>query len=102
MELGVDTELFKQQLNAENFTERNANHPYKDEYNIGIFMGFSGTGNIGHTGGDPGTSSLMFFNPEDKIGRILLVNTNIENQEGVNAYYGIYNVLDDYSKRLME
>ncbi len=93
-------ELFKRQLKAENFTERNANHPYKDEYNIGIFMGFSGTGNIGHTGGDPGVSSLMFFNPEDKIGRILLVNTNIENQEGINAYYGIFNKLEEYSKRL--
>ena len=95
-------ELFKRQLNAENFTERNANHPYKDEYNIGIFMGFSGTGNIGHTGGDPGVSSLMFFNPKDKIGRILLVNTNIQNQEGVNAYYGIFNKLDEYSKKLNE
>jgi len=93
-------ELFKKQLNAENFTERNANHPYKDEYNIGIFMGFSGTGNIGHTGGDPGVSSLMFFNPKDKVGRILLVNTNIENQEGVNAYYGIFNKLEEFETKL--
>lgn len=95
-------ELFERQLNAKNFTERNANHPYKDDYNIGIFIGFSGTGNIGHTGGDPGVSSLMFFNPKDKIGRILLVNTNIENQEGMNAYYGIFDKLGDYSKKLKE
>lgn len=95
-------ELFKRQLKAENFTERNANHPYKDEYNIGIFMGFSGTGNIGHTGGDPGVSSLMFFNPKDKKGRILLVNTNLENQEGINAYYGIFDKLEEYSKKLNE
>lgn len=93
-------ELFKEQLNAENFTERDANHPYKDEYNIGIFMGFSGTGNIGHTGGDPGVSSLMFFNPKDKTGRILLVNTNIENQEGINAYYGIFNKLEEFGTKL--
>lgn len=95
-------ELFKEQLQAENFTERNPNHPYKDDYNIGIFMGFSGTGNIGHTGGDPGTSSLMFFNPKEKIGRILLVNTNLENQEGVNAYYGIFDKLKEYSEKLKE
>lgn len=93
-------ELFKRQLSAENFTERDANHPYQDEYNIGIFMGFSGTGNIGHTGGDPGTSTLMFFNPKDKTGSILLVNTNIENQIGINAYYGIFNKLEEYSKKL--
>lgn len=95
-------ELFKRQLKEENFIERNANHPYIDEYNTGIFMGFSGTGNIGHTGGDPGVSSLMFFNSKDKIGRILLVNTNIENQEEINAYYGIFNKLDEYSKKLTE
>lgn len=63
-------------------------------------MGFSGTGNIGHTGGDPGVSSLMFFNPKNKIGRILLVNTNIENQEGVNAYYNIFNKLEDFGVML--
>ena len=96
------TELFKKQLKGENFKERNANNPYNDEYNIGIFMGFSAMNNIGHTGGDPGVSSLMFFNTEEKIGRILLVNTNIENQEGVNAYYGIYDKLEEYSKKLKE
>tara|TARA_R100001377_G_scaffold81019_1_gene60277 strand:+ start:911 stop:2152 length:1242 start_codon:yes stop_codon:yes gene_type:complete len=93
-------ELFTKQLNAENFTERDVNHPYKDEYNIGIFIGFSGTGNIGHTGGDPGASSLMFFNPKDKTGGILLVNTNIENQEGINAYYGIFNKLEEFGTKL--
>lgn len=93
-------ELYTKQLKVENFTERDANHPYKDEYNIGIFIGFSGTGNIGHTGGDPGASSLMFFNPKDKIGSILLVNTDIENQEGINAYYGIFNKLEEFGTKL--
>jgi len=93
-------ELFKAQLQAENFTKRNANHPFKDDYNIGIFMGYSGTGNIGHTGGDPGASSLMFFSPKDKIGRILLVNTNLENQEGINAYYGIFDKLGEFGTKL--
>lgn len=55
--------------------DRNPDHPYKDDYQIGIFIGFSAMENIGHTGGDPGVSSLMFFNAEDKTGRILLVNT---------------------------
>ncbi|WP_024769111.1 serine hydrolase domain-containing protein [Aquimarina macrocephali] len=93
-------ELFKIQLKEENFTERDPNHPYSDEYNTGIFMGTSAMNNIGHTGGDPGTSALMFFNAKDKIGRILLVNTNIENQEGVNAYYGIFNKLGEFGHKL--
>ena len=88
-------ELFRKQLEAENFEDRDPNHPYKDDYNTGIFIGFSALENIGHTGGDPGVSSLLFFNAESKIGRILLVNTDIENQEGVNAYYNIYNTLEE-------
>ena len=92
--------LFKKQLKAENFEERNTTNPYNDEYNTGIFIGFSAMDNIGHTGGDPGVSSLMFFNAKDKIGRILLVNTDIQNQEGVNAYYGIFNKLGAYSTKL--
>lgn len=93
-------ELFKPQLKEENFTERNTNNPYNDEYNLGIFMGISAMNNIGHTGGDPGVSSIMFFNPNGKIGRILLINTNINNQEEVNAYYKIFNKLEEYSKKL--
>ncbi|BDD05553.1 serine hydrolase [Aureibacter tunicatorum] len=93
-------ELFKKQLTAEQFSDRNPNHPYKDDYDIGIFIGFSAMDNIGHTGGDPGVSSMMFFNAKDKVGRILLVNTNIENQNGVNAYYKIYDKLGEYASKL--
>ena len=95
-------ELFQPQLQESNFTERNANHPYNDEYNSGIFMGISATGNIGHTGGDPGVSTLMFFNSKSKIGRILIVNTNIENQEGTNVYYKIFDKLEEFSEKLKE
>lgn len=93
-------ELFRKQLEASNFKDRDPNHPYDDEYNTGVFMGFSAFENIGHTGGDPGTSALLFFNAEEGIGRILMVNTNIENQEGVNAYYAMYNALGEYAERL--
>ena len=93
-------ELFKQQLTAENFSERNADHPYNDEFNTGIFMGFSGTGNVGHTGGDPGVTALLFFNPKNNIGRILLVNTEIQNKEGVKTFYGIFDTLEEFSTKL--
>jgi CubicO group peptidase (beta-lactamase class C family) len=93
-------ELFKMQLEAKHFTDRNPNHPYDDEYNTGIFMGMSALKNIGHTGGDPGVTSIMFFNTENKIGRILLINTNINNQEQVNIYYDIFNALGEFSEEL--
>lgn len=97
------TELFKMQLTGENFTEkRDRTNPYDDEYNSGIFMGFTSFDNIGHTGGDPGVSSLMFFNPKNNIGRILFVNTDIQNQDGFNAYFGIMDKLDEYSSKIKE
>ncbi|MDJ0646904.1 MAG: serine hydrolase domain-containing protein, partial [Flavobacteriaceae bacterium] len=54
-------ELFRPQLDSSNFSERNAENPYNDEFDSGIFMGFSAKGYIGHSGGDPGVSSFMFF-----------------------------------------
>ena len=95
--------IYSLQLTADNFAEeRDKTNPYDDEYNSGIFMGFTFSNNIGHTGGDPGVSTLMFFNKENKIGRILFVNTNIQNQDGFDAYFGIMNKLDEYSNKLIK
>jgi len=75
-------ELYKGQLTDQNHKDRNKEAVYNDEYNMGVFMGMSNNGQIGHTGGDPGVSTLMFFNSETKIGKILLINTDITSQEG--------------------
>ncbi len=93
-------EYFSQQLTAEHFTEQDMDNPYNDEYNIGIFIGHSGNGNIGHTGGDPGVSTLMFFNPKTSIGRLLMINTSLTNQEGVNQFYGIMDKLGEFENKL--
>ena len=89
-------EFFSEQLSAEQFTEQNKDNPYNDEYNMGIFIGHSGNGNIGHTGGDPGVSTLLFFNPKTSIGRLLIINTSLTNQEGVNQFYGIMDKLGEF------
>ena len=60
------------------------------------FIGHSGNGNIGHTGGDPGVSTLLFFNPKTSIGRLLIINTSLTNQEGVNQFYGIMDKLGEF------
>lgn len=93
-------EYFKEQLAAKNFIKRNERNPYNEEYNIGIFIGFSYTGNIGHTGGDPGVSTIMFFNPKTKIGRLLIVNTNINNKKGNDEFYNIWGTLEKYQFKL--
>ncbi len=71
-------ELFTEQLKAENFLDRdNGNNPLDDEYNTGIFMGFTPTGNVGHTGSDPSVFTYMFFEPKTGIGRIVFANTSV-------------------------
>lgn len=84
---------FAPQLNEKHFTDRNKKNPYSESYNVGVFVGYSYKGYIGHTGGDPGVTTMLFFNPEKNIGRILLVNTNITDKAGMNAFYGIMDLL---------
>ena len=95
-------EYFKAQLSDSHFEERDSVFPYNDEYNMGIFMGHSGNGAIGHTGGDPGVSSLLFFDPATGIGRFLMINTSLTSQEGADEFFGIMNILGDYATRLTQ
>lgn len=97
---GSYKEYFKEQLKASHFEERDSVFPFNDEYNMGIFMGHSGNGSIGHTGGDPGVSSLMFFDPQTGIGRFLMINTSLTSQEGADEFFGIMNALGDYVAKL--
>ncbi|MEO9510501.1 MAG: serine hydrolase domain-containing protein [Flavobacteriaceae bacterium] len=90
--------LFKPQLSEINFTERNKS-TYNDEYNMGVFMGISAHGQIGHTGGDPGVATHMFFNSETKIGKLLIVNTNLK-KEGVKEFIDIWKKLEEYETKL--
>lgn len=85
--------LFTPQLEAGNYTERNTQNPYSDEYNSGIFFGISFKGYIGHTGGDAGVSSLLFFDPKKKTGRFMMINTNINDKAGNDAFYAIWDTL---------
>lgn len=90
--------LFQEQLGEKHFSDR-GKRDYSDEYNTGIFMGFTPNGHIGHTGGDPGVATFMFFNPKTKLGRILIVNTDLE-EEGWKQFIDIWNKLDEFSSRL--
>jgi len=93
-------EYFTPQLTASNFAERNDKNPYSESYNTGIFMGFGYTGYIGHTGGDPGVMSMLFFDPKNNLGRIMIFNTNFSDKKGNDAFYGIWNVLEKYQLKL--
>lgn len=93
-------QLFTEQLKAENFDKRNEKNPYNDEYNTGIFMGFSAKDYIGHTGGDPGVTCYMFFNKKTKTGRFLVTNTSLNNRETELQFYEIWDKLDKYLNQI--
>ncbi|MEL1245275.1 serine hydrolase domain-containing protein [Flavobacterium sp. DGU11] len=77
---------------------RESENPFSDEYNSGLFIGFSPKGYIGHTGGDPGISSLMFFDPETGIGRFLMINTDIDDKPGNDAFYAVWDAMGTIGK----
>jgi CubicO group peptidase (beta-lactamase class C family) len=93
-------EYYRPQLEAKNFIDRNDKNPYSESYNVGIFMGFGYTGFIGHTGGDPGVGSIMFFDPKNNIGRILIINTSFSDKTGNDTFYGIWDKLEKYQAKL--
>jgi CubicO group peptidase (beta-lactamase class C family) len=68
-------ELFRPQFS----TEKLPINASKREPNSGIFWAFSKNEQIGHTGGDPGVSTFMFFDPKTGNGRILLINADLDN-----------------------
>ncbi len=53
---------------------------YDDEFNSGIFMGYTPVGYVGHSGSDPGITTLMFFDPELQLGHIFMVNTSLNGE----------------------
>lgn len=88
--------LFTEQLQDQHFLERNENHPYNDEYNTGIFMGFSAKGYVGHAGGDAGVGTWMFFDKKTKTGRFIVKNTDANNRAEELAYYAVWDKLKEH------
>lgn len=92
-------EYFTQQLKPENFIDRSTSE-YSDEHNIGVLMGFGSTGNFGHTGGDPGMFSVIWFDKNTKLGRYFVINTDWDDKYSGKTQKEIYDILDEYSKKL--
>jgi hypothetical protein len=90
---------FTPQLRNEQFIDR-ATSEYSDEYNMGITMGFGATGNFGHTGGDPGMFSVIWFDQFKKLGRYFIINTDWNNELTGKDQKAIYDILDHYQTKL--
>ncbi len=94
--------FFNEFLSEINFEgERDTDRPFDDEYNSGLFIGHTPIGQIGHMGGDPGVSTFMFFDPNTKTGKLLFVNTDLD-EKGANQFYSIWDKMGSYEKGMNE
>lgn len=90
--LSVDSymEFFRSQLAEEAFQG-------KENYNVGVFTEKEIAYHvIGHSGGDPGTNTMMFFDTENKVGKIFITNTDSKKENSKALMWGIWNALDLY------
>ncbi|WP_034059147.1 serine hydrolase domain-containing protein [Lacinutrix jangbogonensis] len=97
-------ELFTEQLSANNFEEgkRSTGNPYDEDYNPAIFIGHSALGFVGHSGGDAGVATWMFFDKKKKTGRYIVINCDMGNDERAREleYYAIWDKMDTYFNKL--
>lgn len=70
------------------------------EPNIGIFWVHRKNGEIGHTGGDPGITAFLFFNPKTATGRIFITNTLLEKSEQIKVFSEIWRLLREYEEKI--
>ncbi len=81
-------ELFASQLPETAF-------PNKKNYNVGIFTEKELAYDvIGHTGGDPGVNSMLYFNTVTKQGKIFITNTDSKKENSREVMWGIWNALE--------
>lgn len=80
-------EFFKSQLD-------NNSLGGKENFNVGLFIDKELAYNvIGHTGGDPGTNTMMFFNTEEEKGRIFITNTDSKKENSIETMWNIWDAL---------
>ena len=58
----------------------------------GLFWSINGKGQIGHTGGDPGISAVMAFDPDSGCGWLFLTNTELS-KKTFESFQGIWELL---------
>jgi len=97
-------EYFREELNESHFEEgsRRPDHPYDADYSPAIFIGHSNVGYIGHSGGDAGVGTWMYFNKESKTGRFIVKNTDGGNDNRAKElqYYAIWDKMEEYIEKL--
>lgn len=89
-------EMFSPQLSAANPPE-NIDLSHR---NKGVFWNLYKNGYIGHTGGDPGVSTCLSFNPQTKTGFAFLTNIMTGNETISREVQSIQKVLEDFCNNI--
>ncbi|MEJ8800833.1 serine hydrolase domain-containing protein [Pontibacter sp. H249] len=79
-----------------NFKPKNIN---PKEPNIGVFWVHKRNGEIGHSGGDPGITTFVFFNPNTATGRIFMTNTLLEEEDQVVMFSKVWQLLRTFEEK---
>ncbi|TKD57938.1 serine hydrolase [Flavobacterium sp. ASW18X] len=96
------SEFFTKQLQEDNFEYRNASNPYNGDYSPALFIGYSAKGYVGHSGGDAGVGTWMYFDTDKKTGRYIVINTDMGNDNRAKEleYYAIWDLMNAYFDKL--
>jgi hypothetical protein len=73
------------------------------EPNRAIFWAYNKKGKIMHTGSDIGVSAFISFEPDTKIGRVILINADLqgeENDKAVDNFKKIIGEIENFEKGL--
>ena len=68
-------------------------HIDPSEPNQGLFWAYRRNGTVGHTGGDTGISSFLFFDPVTQVGKIFVTNTELQGRTAAE-FKAIWQLLD--------
>jgi CubicO group peptidase (beta-lactamase class C family) len=68
-------------------------HLDPSEPNQGLFWAYRRNGTVGHTGGDTGLSSFLFFDPVTRVGKIFVTNTELHSRTAAE-FKAIWQALD--------
>ena len=82
----VTTAPFYEQLFTKRFKEENMplNMPIA-EPNRALFWAYNRKGKLSHNGSDPGVTTFISYDPSTRIGKILLINTQIEGEDNIKT-----------------
>jgi CubicO group peptidase (beta-lactamase class C family) len=68
-------------------------HLDPSEPNQGLFWAYRRNGTVGHTGGDTGVSSFLFFDPVTQVGKVFITNTALQGRTAAE-FKAIWQLLD--------